>query len=45
LIATIDDPDTIRAVLAASPVSRELTDRAPPFAPLLDTSHGAALSA
>jgi uncharacterized protein YbaR (Trm112 family) len=45
LIATIDDPDAIRAVLAASAVSRELADRAPPFAPPLDTSHGAALSA
>jgi hypothetical protein len=45
LIATIDDPDAIRAVLAASAVSRELADRAPPFAPPVDTSHGAALSA
>ena len=45
LIATVDDPDAIRAILAAGAVSRELADRAPPFAPPLDTSHGAALSA
>ena len=45
LIATIDDPDAVRAVLAASAVSRALADRAPPFAPPLGTSHGAARSA
>ena len=45
LIATIDDPDAIRAVLAASAVSRELADRAPPFAASLDTSHAAVISA
>jgi hypothetical protein len=45
LIATVDDPDAIRAILAAGAVSRELADRAPPFAPSLGTSHGAALSA
>ena len=45
LIATVDDPDAIRAILAAGAVSRELADRAPPFAPSLDTSPAAALSA
>ena len=45
LIATVDDPDAIRAILAAGAVSRELADRAPPFAPSLDTSRTAALSA
>ena len=45
LIAAVDDPDAIRAILAAGAVSRELADRAPPFAPSLGTSHGAALSA
>jgi hypothetical protein len=44
LIATVDDPDAIRAILAGA-VSRELADRAPPFAPSLDTSRTAALSA
>jgi hypothetical protein len=32
LMATVEDPDAIRAILAAVAVSRELTDRAPPFA-------------
>ena len=32
LIATVEDPDAIRAILAALAVSRELADRAPPFA-------------
>jgi len=44
-ISAVDDPDAIRAILAAGAVSRELADRAPPFAPSLGTSHDAALSA
>ena len=45
LIGTVEDPDAIRAILAALAVSRELTDRAPPLAASLDTNHAAALSA
>ena len=45
LIDTVEDPDAIRAILAAVAVSRELADRAPPFAAALDTSHAAAISA
>jgi hypothetical protein len=44
VIATVDDPDAIRAILARA-VSRELADRAPPFAPSQDTNPTAALSA
>lgn len=40
-----EDPDAIPAILAAVAVSRELADRAPPFAASLDTSHAAAISA
>jgi hypothetical protein len=45
LIATVEDPDAIRAILAALAMSRERADRAPPFAASLDTSHAAAISA
>jgi hypothetical protein len=45
LIATVEEPDAIRAILAAVAVSRELAVRAPPFAASLDTSHAAAISA
>ncbi len=45
LIATLEDPDAIRAILAALAASRERADRAPPFAASLDTSHTAAISA
>src|SRR6266436_9151359 len=45
LIGTVEDPDAIRAILAAVAASRELTDRAPPLAGSLDTNHAAALSA
>ena len=45
LIATVDNPDAIHAILAAVAGSRELADRAPPFATSLDTSHAAAISA
>ena len=31
LLSTAEDPDAIRAILAALAVSRELGDRAPPF--------------
>jgi len=44
LVATVDDPDAICAILAAGAVSRELADRAPPFAPPLDTSPAATFS-
>jgi len=43
LIATVEDPDAIRAILVAGTRSRELADRAPPFAPALNTSHAAAI--
>ena len=36
LIATVKDPDAIRAIMTAVAVSRELADRAPPFAASLD---------
>jgi hypothetical protein len=45
LIATIEDPDAIRAILAALALSGERADRAPPFAPSLDTGHAAAIGA
>jgi len=45
LLGTVEDPDAIRAILAAVAASRELTDRAPPLAASLDTNHAAALSA
>jgi hypothetical protein len=45
LLATVEDPDAIRAILAAVAVSRELAERAPPFAESLDTSHTAAIDA
>src|SRR5437867_8359141 len=45
LIGTVEDPDAIRAILAALAASRERADRAPPFAASLDTSHTAAISA
>ena len=45
LIATVEDPEAIRAILAALAISRERADRAPPFAALLDTSRAATISA
>ena len=45
LLATVEDPDAIRAILAAVAVSRERAERAPPFAESLDTSHTAAIDA
>jgi hypothetical protein len=44
-IATVEDPDAIRAVLAALATSRERADRAPPYAPAPDTGHAAAIGA
>jgi hypothetical protein len=35
LIATVEGPDAIRAILAALAMSREQADRAPPFLPSL----------
>ena len=43
LIATVEDPDTIRAILAAVAVSGELADRAPLFVASLDTGPAATL--
>ena len=45
LIATVEDPDAIREILAAVAVSRELAERAPPFGASRDTSHAAAIGA
>jgi hypothetical protein len=45
LIATVEDPEAIRAILAAMAISRERADRAPPFAALLDPSLAATISA
>ncbi len=45
LIGTVEDPDAIRAILAALAASRERADRAPPVAASLDTSHAAAINA
>jgi hypothetical protein len=43
-MGTVEDPDAIRAILAAVEVSRALADRAPPLAASLDTNHAAAPS-
>ena len=45
LIATVEDPDAIRAILAAVAVSQEPAERAPPFASTTNTSHAAAIGA
>ena len=45
LIATVEDPDAIRAILAAVAASRELADRAPPRALSPDTCQTAAIGA
>ena len=45
LIATVEDPDAIRTILAALALSEERADRAPPFAASPDTSHAAAIGA
>jgi len=43
--ACVEDPDAIRAILAAVAVSRELAEQTPPFAESLDTSPTAAINA
>jgi hypothetical protein len=45
LIATVEDPNAIRAILVALVESRELVGRAPPGALAFNTSHTAAISA
>jgi hypothetical protein len=45
LIATVEDPDAIRAILAALEFQRERADRAAPFAATRDTSRAAAIDA
>ncbi len=45
LLATVEDSDAIRAILAALAVSRARADRAPPVGAALDTSHTAAIKA
>ena len=45
LLATVEDPDAIRAILAAVAVSRELAEQTPPVAGWLDTSPTAAIDA
>jgi hypothetical protein len=45
LLGTVEDPDAIRAILAAVAVSGELADRAPPSAAAQTPSPGAAISA
>src|SRR5262245_15880607 len=39
LIATVEDPDAIRAILVALAESRELTGQAPPFVPASSADH------
>jgi hypothetical protein len=43
LIATVEDPDAIRTILVAVAGSQELAERAPPFAPALNTSRATAI--
>ena len=45
LLATVEDPEAIHAILAALAVSRDLGDRAPPFSASWDTSQTAAIGA
>jgi len=45
LIATVEDPDAIRAILAAVAEERELAGRAPPFATAQPTRHATAIGA
>ena len=44
LVATVEDPHAIRAILAALAESRELAGRAPPCAASRDMSHTAAIA-
>jgi len=43
LIATVDDPDAIRAILLAVTGSHELAGRAPPSAPTVKSTYAVAL--
>jgi hypothetical protein len=45
LIATVEDPDAIRAILAAVTALQEFAGRAPPFGPALNTGHATATGA
>jgi hypothetical protein len=45
LLGTVEDPDAIRAILAAVAVSGELADRVPPTGAAQTPSPGAAISA
>jgi hypothetical protein len=45
LIATVEDPDAIRAILTAVAGERALAGRAPPSAPTLTTTYAAAIGA
>jgi hypothetical protein len=45
LVATIEDPDAIRAILAALGLSGQRLDRAPPLVAALDSSHAAPIDA
>jgi hypothetical protein len=45
LIATVEDPDAIRAILAAVAASDEFAGRAPPFGTALNTGHATAIGA
>jgi hypothetical protein len=45
LIATVEDPDAIRAILVALAESREVSGRAPPFVPASNTGHATAMRA
>ena len=45
LIATVEDPEAIRAILAAVAAAPELAGRAPPFGPALNTGHATATGA
>jgi hypothetical protein len=45
MIATVEDPDGIRVILAALVGSRELAGRAPPFVPASDTGHATTIGA
>jgi hypothetical protein len=45
LIATVEDPEAIRAILAAVGAAPELAGRAPPFGPALNTGHATAIGA
>jgi hypothetical protein len=44
VIATVEDPDGIRAILAALAIARQRADRAPPFPASLDPRLAATIS-